>query len=127
MGGLPDQRQVQDLDERVRWIDWLAQFGNKIETLRDVTEPKERETFLKGVITKLGVKKLDRTHRLFTLRFKYPYVNDTFTWIDRNDKSKGYDVGDGEYIKEITAKLVKIRFKKTELEIVNNFGSKPKK
>lgn len=122
-----DQRQVQDLDERVRWIDWLAQFGNKIETLRDVTEPKERETFLKGVITKLGVKKLDQTHRLFTLRFKYPYVNDTFTWIDRNDKSKGYDVGDGEYIKEITAKLVKIRFKKTELEIVNNFGSNPKK
>ena len=39
-----EERVVQELDEKVRWIDWVGQFANKIDNLRDVSEPKDRKT-----------------------------------------------------------------------------------
>ena len=122
-----EEKLVQELDEKVRWVDWVGQFSKKIDNLRDVTEPMERRTFLDGVLSKIEVKKIDMHIRSINLKFKYPYINDSLKWNDPHDKSKGYEILDGEYNRMIQSKLSKSVGKKTEMEIISKNVSTTKK
>lgn len=80
-----------------RWVDWLSEFGNKIETLSegDMTV-EEKQRFLNGVIDKIIVRSDNdkRTHRL-QIYFTLPYVNDELVYDDETNKSKGYRIKGG--------------------------------
>ena len=41
------------------------------------------------------------SHRL-TIKFNLPYYRDSFRWIDRNDRSKGYEIKPGKDRVEVT-------------------------
>ena len=110
---------VQELDEKVRWIDWVGQFANKIDNLRDVSEPKDRKTFLDGILTQISVQKVDIQQRKVNLFFKYPYVDDGLRWNDSIDKSKGYKLFDGQFHRTIEAELIKSKGKRTTINVLS--------
>ena len=114
-----EERVVQELDEKVRWIDWVGQFANKIDNLRDVSEPKERKTFLDGILTQISVQKVDIQQRKVNLFFKYPYVDDGLRWNDSIDKSKGYKLIDGQFHRTIEAELIKSNGKRTKINVLS--------
>jgi site-specific DNA recombinase len=114
-----DERMVRDLDEKVRWVDWVGQFASKIDSLRDLVEPKERREFLDGILSKVSVNRVDIHKRKINLEFKYPYVNDSLEWKNKEDKSTGYILHDGKSNLTINADLIKSIGKKTEIKIVS--------
>ena len=122
-----EEKSVAELDEKVKWIDWVGQFSERIDNLKDVTDAAEQRTFLEGILTKIGIRKLDKTHRSVNLVFKYPYVNDVFNWIDEKDKSKGYGIDSGDFDATFTTRMIKAIGKKTEIEIVDDYLTMAKK
>jgi site-specific DNA recombinase len=87
--------QIHRLESQGKWIDWVGHFGERITQMNDFSE-KEKKHFLDGVVEKIIVNTLDvRSHEL-KIEFKYPYVDDTFQWRDRTNKSLGYDIEDGK-------------------------------
>jgi site-specific DNA recombinase len=114
-----EERKVHDLDEKVRWVDWVGQFSNKIHSLRDLTDLKERRKFLDGILSRAAVHRVDMHKRKINLEFKYPYVNDSLEWKNIDDKSEGYTLNDGLTDLTIDADLVKSAGKKTQLKIVS--------
>ena len=127
LGLSEEERLVQELDEKVRWIDWVGQFSDKISNLRDIIEPKERRTFLDGIISKVAVKKTDTNLRKIELKFKYPYVDDNIKWHDPRDKSKGYELVNGLFDHLVNTRLIQSKGKKTEIEIVSEYSKSIKK
>ena len=107
-----EEKSVAELDEKVKWIDWVGQFSERIDNLKDVTDAAEQRNFLEGILTKIGIRKLDKTHRSVNLVFKYPYVNDVFNWIDEKDKSKGYGIDSGDFDATFTTRMIKASEKK---------------
>jgi site-specific DNA recombinase len=96
------RNQIHSIESEVRWVDWVGQFGDRINKMNEFTE-EEKHQFLKGVIEKITVYTLNtQTHRL-KLEFKIPYVNDSLQWIDENNKKLGYNLIDG--VKEMDVEI----------------------
>ena len=57
---------------------------------------QEKQFFLRGVIEKISVTTLDKQEHELVIRFKIPYVNDTFEWKNTKARGQGYILGDGE-------------------------------
>ena len=127
LGLSEEEKLVQELDEKVRWIDWVGQFSDKINNLRDVIAPEERRNFLDGIIAKVEVRKTDKNHRKLNLQFKYPYVNDKIKWNDPNNKSKGYELVNGQFNHLVNTTLLQSKGRKTEIEIVSEHVTSAKK
>ena len=94
---------VLELDEKVKWFDWVGQFSDKINNLRDVIEPKERRTFLD--VRKYLFRKL----------------------ICNNGESKGYELVNGQFNHLVNTTLLQSKGRKTEIEIVSEHVTSAKK
>jgi hypothetical protein len=111
---------IAKIEEKVRWIDWVGQFSSKIDDLRQIQSPEQRKELLQGVLTKIGVRKVSTRERSIKLHFKYPYVNDRFSWIDDKNKSGGYEITGGEYTATLGAEIIRVRGKKTEMKMIED-------
>ena len=86
--------KIHSLGSRQKWINWVTAFGDKIDNLSDFN-PKERHELLERVVEDIRVRTLGvRSHRL-TIKFNLPYCNDSLSWIDSKDHSKGYKITGG--------------------------------
>lgn len=94
---------VLELDEKVKWFDWVGQFSDKINNLRDVIEPKERRTFLD--VRKYLFRKL----------------------ICNNGESKGYELVNGQFSHLVNTVLLQLKGEKTEINIVSEHLTSAKK
>jgi DNA invertase Pin-like site-specific DNA recombinase len=108
-----DQQQKQ-------WVDWVKEFGNRIEKLKDPDfTVEDRKKFLDGVVDKIEVfNKNGREHEL-KIEFRLPYVNDKLEFTDPATKSKGYTIKKGRRTKKIKTDLKK-RQSKIYSEIYSN-------
>lgn len=99
--------KIEDIKTRIvqyqtkqNWVDWISEFGSKIEKFGEFS-PIERKKLLSNVVEKIEVETVDKqTHKL-VIHFNLPYVNDKFEWVNKNKKSLGYRIYDGEKIKEV--------------------------
>lgn len=99
--------KIEDIKIRIvqyqtkqNWIDWVSEFGNKIEKFGDFS-PEERKKLLTNVVEKIEVETVDKqTHKL-VIHFNLPYVDDKFEWINKSKKSLGYRIYDGQKVKEV--------------------------
>ena len=99
--------KIEDIKNRIvqyqtkqNWVDWISEFGSKIEKFGEFS-PIERKKLLTNVVEKIEVETVDKqTHKL-VIHFNLPYVNDKFEWVNKNKKSLGYRIYDGEKIKEV--------------------------
>ncbi|HNC23515.1 MAG TPA: hypothetical protein PLU52_04850 [Opitutaceae bacterium] len=63
--------------------------------------PKERHELLGHVVDDISVRTLNvRSHRL-TIKFKLPYYQDSFRWIDPKNRSKGYEITPGKNVIQV--------------------------
>ena len=87
------ERLQVELDEGKkdqRWVDWLKEFGNKIDSLlENDLNVEEKQRFLNGVLDKIVVNTdpNKQTHKL-NLNFTLPYVNDELEWIKKGNTKK---------------------------------------
>jgi site-specific DNA recombinase len=94
--------QIHTLETKSKWLDWVSKFGEKIEKMQDFSEA-EKQMFLRGVLEKITVSTLDKQAHELIVRFKIPYVNDTFEWKNTRARGQGYILGDGE--KEVSVDI----------------------
>ena len=87
--------QIHAIETKSKWLDWFSKFGERIEKMQGFSE-QEKQFFLRGVIEKISVTTLDKQEHELVIRFKIPYVNDTFEWKNTKARGQGYILGDGE-------------------------------
>lgn len=94
--------QIHILESKSKWLDWFSKFGEKIEKMQGFSET-EKQLFLRGVVEKISVSTLDKQAHEVQIKFKIPYVNDTFQWKNPRAKGQGYILGEGT--KEVSVDL----------------------
>ena len=112
-------QQIDDLDNRKEWVDWVGKFGKEIEKNLD----KKKHETIHGLVKQLVVypamgknrdsEKKQIGHKI-KIHFLLPIVNDELEWNDDKDKSKGYTLKNGKKVYQ------------TE-DIPVNLGGRPKK
>ena len=112
-------QQIDDLDNRKEWVDWVGKFGEEIEKNLD----EKRHETIHGLIKELVVYPVMGSNRdgvtkqvghKIKIHFQLPIVKDSFSWNDDNDKKKGSTTKEGQKVFQ------------TELLPVN-VGGRPKK
>jgi len=99
--------EINDLDNRKEWIDWITLHGEKIEQDFDNWEDNISTTaeMLRGMITSIKVHPVEGLNRdkiekqlghKLVINFKQAIVNDGIKYNDENDKSKGYTLTTGK-------------------------------
>jgi len=94
--------QIHALETKSKWLDWFSKFGEKIEKMQGFSAT-EKQLFLRGVVDKIIVSTLDKQAHEVVIKFKIPYVNDTFEWKNPRAKGQGYILGEGE--KEVSVDI----------------------
>ena len=94
------EARISNFDARQKWINWITEFGERIDKMSEFT-PKERHELLGHVVEDISVRTLNvRSHRL-TIKLKLPYYQDSFRWIDPKNRSKGYEITPGKDLIEV--------------------------
>lgn len=101
------QSLLEDQQQR-RWVDWVKEFGNRIDKLKDPDFTiEDRKKFLEGVVNKILVTNNDVREHELKIEFRLPYVGDTFEYHDPSNKSKGYTIKKGRKTKKVVTDLLK--------------------
>ena len=97
------------LEERNKhWIDWMKEFGKKVDNLRDSDLPiEDRKRFLNGILKDIEVKSLDTQKHQLDIRFRFPYVGDKLIYDTPQTKSDGYTIKGGQKSKKVRSDLLK--------------------
>jgi DNA invertase Pin-like site-specific DNA recombinase len=78
------------------WIDWVSEFGDLIETMRnEETSIEVKHDFLSEVIESISVTEGEDQTSRFEIKFTIPVVHDELKWNDPTNKSRGYELRDG--------------------------------
>ncbi len=117
---LDEQKQkIDDLDSQKDWLDWVAKFGDDIET--KISTDASKQEYLNGLLGKIVVHSVsgkDRDgetkqigHKL-ELQFKIAIVDDKFEWTDKSTSRWESKVSGG-----------KKKFTSDSLELENKRGN----
>jgi len=117
---LDEQKQkIDDLDSQKDWLDWVAKFGDDIET--KISTDASKQEYLNGLLGKIVVHSVsgkDRDgetkqigHKL-ELQFKIAIVDDKFEWTDKTASRWESKVSGG-----------KKKFTSNSLELENKRGN----
>ena len=100
-------QDIEDLDSRKEWLDWLGRFGKSLEV--KTSNEKNTRDFLNGLVKQIVVHPEYRKDRdgeevqvgqTFDIHFKMKIVSDKLRYKDINEKSLGYDLIEGGYRKK---------------------------
>ncbi len=90
-------KEIDDLDNKKDWIDWVGKYGDDIKT----QFKKVNGQLLEGIIEEIVVtptfgknrdgKRVQVGHK-FNVHFKLPIVDDKVVYKDKSNKIKGYNV-----------------------------------
>ena len=94
------QSAIDGISNSRSWVNWVKKFSNKIDNLDSLT-PVERKDFIENTVTEISVETTsEQTHKLH-IEFMTPLVGDKLVWRQPNNKSLGYDVNEGKFLKTI--------------------------
>ena len=100
-------QDIEDLDSRKEWLNWLGRFGESIEV--ETSNEKKTRDFLDGLVKKIVVHpqfgkdrdgKEVQLGQTLDIHFKMKIVSDKLRYKDINRKSLGYDLVEGRYKKK---------------------------
>ena len=85
--------QLQSLNEKKEWVDWLQIHFNRIEDLRGVDNYEEKRKWITRYINDVMVLNYNSDTRQHTvvLKFKLPLFNDKLVWVLNKDGSHKTD------------------------------------
>ncbi len=92
--------RIIQYETKKKWVDWVAEFGNKVEKFGDFS-PEDKKKLLSNIVEKIEVETVDKQAHKLLIHFHLPYVDDSFEWINKAKKSLGYKINDGKKAKEI--------------------------
>jgi len=104
--------EINDLDNRKDWIDWIGRYGDDIEKRFQ----KVSSELLEGIIEDIKVSPRMGKNRdnkdiqvghILDINFKLPIVNDSIKYKDSKNKSKGYTLVDGVKTKVLQQEISK--------------------
>ena len=75
----------------------MSAFKDRIDSLQSIVSETERKQFLKEVVDKIYVNKVDDGISL-DINFTLPFVEDGLLYKDINDKKKGYEIVEGKSV-----------------------------
>lgn len=91
------ESESQQLSNQQNWIDWLGEFEDLIDVMRDEeTHIETKAEFLSSVVESIRVTQETKVSSSFDIQFSIPVVGDSLIWRDPQNKSLGYDVKDGK-------------------------------
>jgi site-specific DNA recombinase len=97
------------------WVNWLKEFGSKIETLKsDKLGIEERKRVLTGIVRDITVSEIDRQRTKLEINFLFPYVGDELAYNYRDKKSRGYKVQGGSKKREVEVWSARGGYRKTQ-------------
>lgn len=100
--------QLLDDQQQRRWVDWVKEFGSRIDNLKDPDiSIEDRKKVLTGVVSKIVVLNTDLREHELKIEFRLPYVDDGVKYNDLCDKSKGYKLEHGKNTKKLVVDLLK--------------------
>ncbi len=92
--------RIIQYETKKKWVDWVAEFGNKVEKFGDFSD-EDKKKLLSNIVEKIEVETVDKQAHKLLIHFHLPYVDDSFEWINKAKKSLGYKINDGKKVKEI--------------------------
>lgn len=104
--------RIKELGNEQRWLDWLEKYADHVSELNEYTDEQKKD-YLDGIIERIEVRLDQETkdHHLDII-FRLPLVGDGIKYLDKNDKSAGYELVDGQTTKTTTVSY----------ELVKNMG-----
>ena len=96
-------QEIEDLDNRKEWVDWVGKFGREIEKNLDTRSHETIQGLVKELVVYpvMGNNRDNDTkqigHRI-KIHFQLPIVKDQLLWKDEMDKSKGYTLKKGNKV-----------------------------
>ena len=88
--------QVYQNNSDKKWVNWLDNFKDKIEDLRNSKLGiEDKKKFLEGVLSKIEVKTIDKQNHQLKIKFNSPFVDDKLEWNVKGKPKKGYKVLEG--------------------------------
>ena len=88
--------RIKELGKEQKWLDWVQKYADQVDEL-DTYSDEQKKEYLDGVIDRIEVR-LDqetRDHHLDII-FRLPLVGDGVEYVDKNNKSAGYELVDGD-------------------------------
>jgi len=85
---------LQELDSQRKWVDWLKVWKDRIRDL-DILTYEEKHEFLKGVVSEVVIKEVDKQKHHLELVFQFPWVGDKLVYNNSDNKSEGYQIRNG--------------------------------
>ena len=99
-----EQKEIQTAIDGIHhsrsWTNWVQQFSKRIDEL-DTLLPSEKREFLENTITEIRVETVDSSTNRLHIQFLTPVVEDELEWRNPEDKSLGYDLIDGNLLKNV--------------------------
>ena len=113
------KQKIDDLDSQKEWLDWVAKFGDDIET--KISTDTSKQEYLNGLLGKIVVHSVSGKNRdgetkqighKLELQFKIAIVDDKFEWTDKSTSRWESKVSGG-----------KKKFTSDSLELENKRGN----
>ena len=113
------KQKIDDLDSQKEWLDWVAKFGDDIET--KISTDTSKQEYLNGLLGKIVVHSVSGKNRdgetkqighKLELQFKIAIIDDKFEWTDKTTSRWESKVSGG-----------KKKFTSDSLELENKRGN----
>ena len=98
-------KAMRDQNQQRVWVDWVGTFNTHIEDLKTSSMSLvEKKRFVSGLVDEITVITVDTQTQQFAVKFKLPFVGSKFRYLDKDNKSKGYEFVDGDMLKSLFLK-----------------------
>lgn len=90
--------QIESTEKDKRWVDWVSEFSNRINDMKEETDLETKRKYLMGVVDRIDITPYYNNgleHRI-DITFNHPYVDDELVYHNPNKKSEGYIIREGE-------------------------------
>ena len=108
------QVEMEELEVKINmktdkdgFIDWVGKRQNKISGMSKITVTKKKIEIIKDFVDRVWMEH-DKKKNVFqvTITLKLPLFNDKLVWNNARDKSKGYNISEGEIMKTFDLPVV---------------------
>lgn len=88
--------RIKELGKEQKWLDWVQKYADQVDEL-DTYSDEQKKEYLDGIIDRIEVRLDQETkdHHLDII-FRLPLVGDGVEYVDKNNKSAGYELVDGD-------------------------------
>nr|MBC8197766.1 hypothetical protein [Candidatus Neomarinimicrobiota bacterium] len=101
--------EIDDLQYKMKskhqhdgFVDWIKKRQHKIKNMSKITNVDEKIKYVKEFVNRVEMNHNKETNKfVVSIILNLPLFNDKLVWKNKKDKSKGYDIHEGDLKKKI--------------------------